>query len=358
MTEDHSRLGDGDPEEPEDHVSEDPEQVTDAGQPDGGAKSGDDTAESIGADEAEATVKPGATIFARSPRAGMVAAVAAAAFALATVALAATTMSLRNDAMERLRAAQSTISGLEEELAASDEEVVRLESLLDQASGDLAAAEREVVSRDEEIEELREAYDPIMRQEWEDEVDEEIERACALAEDDVDADVVDLVDYDADWEPVAELDDVVDAVAACAEEERSRTEEEREEARLAACESVDRGQLERDPSAYEGECLHMFARIVQFDSNTGPCAFHARISAQQESRVFDYDVRSAFGYGPVPELTSLFDDCPDLDGVSNNDIVEVWATGLGPLSYSTTIGGSASVPAFDIEKVELVESRD
>lgn len=357
MTEDQSRLGNGDPEEPKDHVSEDAEQVTDAGQPDAGTEGGD-AAVSVDADEAAASSTRLAMIFARSPRAGLVAVVAAAAFALVAVALAATTMSVRNDASEMQMAAESTISGLEEELAASEDEVARLAGLLDQAAGDLTAAEREVVSREREIEELRAAYDPIMRQEWEDEVEEEIERACALAEDDVDADVVDLIEYDADWEPVAELDDVVDAVAACAEEERSRTEEEREEARLAACESVDRGQLERDPSAYEGQCLHMFARIVQFDSNTGSCSFHAVISAQRESRVFNYDVRSAFGYGPVPELSSLIDDCPDLDGVSNNDIVEVWATGIGIYRYSTTIGGSASVPAFDIEKVELVESRD
>ena len=273
---------------------------------------------------------------------------------------------------EAERAAEAELAGLQSELDDAHATVVELEAQTEELEDALATAEgearrnadgrnraeQEAAALEEEIAELTERYDPQIRAELEDAVDAEITRACQAAEEDIDADITDLVDYDAAWDPVTDQDSIVEAVTDCASEERSRTAEEREQARLADCETIDRGQVERNPDAFEGDCLHMFARIVQFDSATGPCSFHARVAAEHASSLGGYDVRSAFGYEDSPLLSTLVQDCPDLDGVSNNDIVEVWATGLGSYSYDTAIGGSSVVPSFKIDTVELVEARD
>lgn len=273
---------------------------------------------------------------------------------------------------EAERATQAELAGVQAELDDAHTMVAELEDHTGELESALAAAEadatqyaddrdqaqREVAELEEEIAELVERYDPQIRAEIEASVDAEIARACQAAEDDIDADITDLVDYDAAWDPVTDHDSVIDAVTDCAAEERSRTAEERDQARLAECETIDRGQVERNPDAFEGECLHLFARIVQFDSATGPCSFHARVAAEHASSIGGYDVRSAFGYEDSPLMSTLVQDCPDLDGVSNNDIVEVWATGLGSYNYDTAIGGSSVVPSFRIDTVELVEARD
>ena len=98
----------------------------------------------------------------------------------------------------------------------------------------------------------------------------------------------------------------------------------------------------------------MYARIVQFDSATGPCSFHAELSRSRSTRWYDYDVRSTFGYLDHVLMSSLLQKCPELDNIDADDYIKVWATVLGSLTYETTTGGTNHVPSFRIEKVELV----
>ncbi|QBI18881.1 hypothetical protein ER308_04525 [Egibacter rhizosphaerae] len=306
---------------------------------------------------------------------GLLAAVAVTGFALALAASSRAAdqeedaqqelANLEEQSQEELEELEEHASGLTQDLEAAEAELeaaeAEREAIEDERDGlasDLSSAESEAAELETEADRLREEYDPEIRAEREQEVEDEVARACAEAEDDIDSEIGTLVEYDSNWDHVTDQESLVAEVAACAEDVRTQTEAEREEARLAECSTIDRGQVERNPEEYEGECLHMFARIVQFDSATGPCAFHARVSAEHSSGIGDYDVRSAFGYEDSPMLSALTEDCPDLDGITNNDIVEVWATGRGSYSYDTTIGGGTTVPAFKIDTIELIEARD
>ena len=183
-------------------------------------------------------------------------------------------------------------------------------------------------------------------------VEEEIERACGAAVERYRTAVSSLIRWRTAYSSVMSRDAMVEAVEDCAEPERSQAAERAEF--LDNCERISVDQIEKNPDGLEGECFVMYGRIVQFDSNTGPCSFHANISRNQSSRWWDYDIRSTFGYEDNEFLSTIRQDCPELDRIDGDDFIKVWGTVLGSFSYDTSIGGSNTVPSFKIEKVELV----
>ena len=183
-------------------------------------------------------------------------------------------------------------------------------------------------------------------------VEEEIERACGAAVERYRTAVSSLIRWRTAYSSVMSRDAMVEAVEDCAEPDRSQAAERAEF--LDNCERISVDQIEKNPDGLEGECFVMYGRIVQFDSNTGPCSFHANISRNQSSRWWDYDIRSTFGYEDNEFLSTIRQDCPELDRIDGDDFIKVWGTVLGSFSYDTSIGGSNTVPSFKIEKVELV----
>lgn len=247
------------------------------------------------------------------------------------------------------------VETLESETETLDDQLADLEAELEEARSEeevarLAAdaAEERAAAAEAEAEELRLRYDPEIRAGLQAEYDAEIIRACADAEDRWETPISSIVHWDPDWSPVATQADLILAVEECSADERSKTAGEREAERLASCERVDVDAVEKDPDAFTGVCVHMYVEIVQFDANTGKCSFRGEMSAVRSTSWLDYDGNAFF-------LTESESVCPELDGIDNNDFVEVWAYGAGSLTYDTTIGGSATAVLWDIEKIELVQ---
>lgn len=89
----------------------------------------------------------------------------------------------------------------------------------------------------------------------------------------------------------------------------------------------------------------VFGRVTQFDSATGPCTFRADLSHAQAGK-YDYEHNSMFTAGD-----GLF-SCDVLDDIVAEDIVQITATVTGSLSYDTSIGGSTTVPEFQVVKIK------
>ena len=183
-------------------------------------------------------------------------------------------------------------------------------------------------------------------------VETEIERACGAAVERYRTAVSSLIRWRSAYSSVMSRDEMTAAVEDCAEPERSQAAERAEF--LDNCERISVDQIEKNPDGLRGECFQTYAYIVQFDSATGSCSFHAEISRNRSTRWYDYDVRSAFGYGSDWISSAFRTDCPELDNVDNNDYVKVWGTVQGTHSYESTAGWDVTVPLFKIEKVELV----
>lgn len=182
-------------------------------------------------------------------------------------------------------------------------------------------------------------------------VEEEIERACGAAVERYRTAVSSLIRWRTAYSSVMSRDAMVEAVEDCAEPDRSQAAERAEF--LDNCERISVDQIEKNPNGLKGECFVLYGRIVQFDAATGPCSFHANISRNRSTRWYDYDVRSTFGYEENEFLSTLRQDCSELDSIDGDDYIKVWGTVLGSYTYETR-GGTNTVPSFRIEKVELV----
>ena len=183
-------------------------------------------------------------------------------------------------------------------------------------------------------------------------VEEEIERACGAAVERYRTAVSSLIRWRTAYSSVMSRDAMIEAVEDCAEPDRSQAAARAEF--LDNCERISVDQMEKNPDGHRGQCFQTYAYIVQFDSATGSCAFAAEISRNRSTRWYDYDVRSAFGYGSDWVSSVFRTDCPELDNIDNNDYIKVWGTVLGTHSYESTAGWDITVPLFKIEKVELV----
>jgi hypothetical protein len=123
----------------------------------------------------------------------------------------------------------------------------------------------------------------------------------------------------------------------------------------ADCARISPDELIKSPRSYDGTCIGFFGSILQYDSLTGPCAFLANISNQRSTRSYDYIELAWFGLGSSPNVYEHVQTCGFLDGVDQNDIIEVWAVGAGTFSYQNSLGGTATVPALSILRVDIIK---
>lgn len=141
------------------------------------------------------------------------------------------------------------------------------------------------------------------------------------------------------------------SAARAAEAERRRVAQEKERQRLAArldpstYEQIgdrDFALLMKNPDAAAGRKLVVYGVVTQFDSGTGVDAFRANTAANPQGRSYNYD------------QNTMVTGAPDvLANVVEEDFVTMYVEVVGSLSYSTTMGGSTTVPKFKANIIEV-----
>lgn len=105
------------------------------------------------------------------------------------------------------------------------------------------------------------------------------------------------------------------------------------------CETVDKKLINKNPESFKGKCIKGTVRIAQFDSNTGPCAFQGYLGG-------GYDVRAQFGQTLDPNTHDEEKECSWTEKLVEDNFITFWGWGLGAYTYTTSNGGSQTIPAF------------
>lgn len=95
----------------------------------------------------------------------------------------------------------------------------------------------------------------------------------------------------------------------------------------------------KSPDAYIGRGYIIFACVTQFDSATGSAAFRANASWHREEYSFSGD--NAWFEGSASFLSDVVED----------DQLQMRVTVIGSYTYSTTLGGQMTVPAFRVNGI-------
>ncbi|MFC9298469.1 hypothetical protein ACFTWH_07800 [Streptomyces sp. NPDC057011] len=107
-------------------------------------------------------------------------------------------------------------------------------------------------------------------------------------------------------------------------------------------EERDYKKMVRDPDAHVGKSYKIYGRITQFDAATGRNIFRANIGPGRlaASKSYDYDDNAYFlGVSTV------------IEDVVEDDLVVLYVQCLGSYSYRTALGGTLTVPSFNVVKV-------
>ncbi|MFB2573522.1 hypothetical protein [Micrococcus sp. IITD107] len=106
--------------------------------------------------------------------------------------------------------------------------------------------------------------------------------------------------------------------------------------------------ITKDPDAHMGRQVQVYAHITQFDAATGDCIFRGNASQANMADTWDYEHNSMF-------MAETGIGCEALSDFVGDDQVHVLATVLMSMSYDTQIGGSTTVPVYQIDGIELVQ---
>lgn len=173
------------------------------------------------------------------------------------------------------------------------------------------------------------------------EVEAEAQRACQAGGTTGEADDI---DFDTAWEQEGHSRASIQQHAdQCAADARA--------AAAANAGPIDVDAVVRNPDAVEGQFFRVVALVLQFDAATGQCAFRAAYDNTAHEYNFEYE-----GDNAVIQGADLF-TCPELDGIDNDDVVTATVMGAGSLTYDTQIGGSTTVPLFEVVAIENVDKR-
>jgi hypothetical protein len=99
-------------------------------------------------------------------------------------------------------------------------------------------------------------------------------------------------------------------------------------------------QVVKAPDDYIGHAFQIWACISQFDAATGPDAFRGEASYQNEEYWY-LDSQNSFFYGDAGLLADFVAD----------DVVLMNVLTLGSYTYDTTLGGSTTVPLFEVDQI-------
>ena len=88
--------------------------------------------------------------------------------------------------------------------------------------------------------------------------------------------------------------------------------------------------------------------MTQFDSATGASTFRANTGAAQQYYSYKFDVNTMVDADNASAVADVVQD----------DILKMYVKVEGALTYSTTIGGSATIPQVAIKSFDLVGHDD
>lgn len=101
----------------------------------------------------------------------------------------------------------------------------------------------------------------------------------------------------------------------------------------------------KDPASHAGQRIIVYGHVGQFDSATGSSGFLATVDGVVH--------KPQYGYANYPTNTALAGDPVALHDVVKGDLFTAEVTGDGLYTYSTTMGGQASVPKLSISKLTV-----
>jgi hypothetical protein len=101
----------------------------------------------------------------------------------------------------------------------------------------------------------------------------------------------------------------------------------------------------RDPDSYAGKKFVVYGEVTQFDSATGTDTFRADVAHA--------DIRD-YGYWLGGDNAIISAGVADVSDVVEDDIVKMYVEVTGSFSYDTTMGGSTTVPAFEVNIIKVI----
>jgi len=97
----------------------------------------------------------------------------------------------------------------------------------------------------------------------------------------------------------------------------------------------------KDPDSHEGEIFKVWGSVTQFDSATGTDSFLADTANRNTTSYGYFDGENSIFYGDESDFEELVED----------DVFIATVKVAGSESYDTQIGGSTTVPKFDVLKI-------
>ena len=107
----------------------------------------------------------------------------------------------------------------------------------------------------------------------------------------------------------------------------------------------DWAKIAKNPDQHVGEHIIVYGYVTQFDSATGSAAFRANVEGDKMGQWYDYDTNTYLAGSP-DMLGDLVQD----------DIFRAEAQVLGSYSYTTTMGGTMTVPHLRVTKIDVIGS--
>jgi PASTA domain len=101
--------------------------------------------------------------------------------------------------------------------------------------------------------------------------------------------------------------------------------------------------IAKSPDLHIGERITVYGHVTQFDTATGTSAFRAGVDGVQHRRTYEYETN-----------TILRGTAVQLANVVQGDVFRADVTVKGSYSYETTMGGTLTVPALDIDAITVV----
>lgn len=193
------------------------------------------------------------------------------------------------------------------------------------ASSAVSIAESQKESLSSELESLNAEYSAYK---------ESMEQYEGLAEAEVNARKIEA-------ESKAAMESIAMESSKAAEEQAAQASREAEEASIAAEEAkgyetgITYDQLARTPDDYEGQKVKFSGKVLQVMEGSGTVQIRLAVNK-------DYDT-VLYGEYKKDIISSR---------VLENDIITVYGTSTGLLSYQSTMGGTITIPSIKIDKID------
>lgn len=106
--------------------------------------------------------------------------------------------------------------------------------------------------------------------------------------------------------------------------------------------------LAKDPDSYIGKTYLIYGEVTQFDAATGTEGFRANTGPTK--------LRISYGYVSYDQNSVLSGTTSRLAKLVEGDCFSAKVTVLGSYSYDTQLGGSTTVPMFQVDSIKVYGS--